>query len=326
MNTLKNYVEAMFHDFPQTRENFEVRINILSSMEDKYSDLISMGKTEQEALGTVISQFGDINELKEAYGIAVNDDEIQYLSTDRLNEYLTFSKKYAHAIAIGVSMIILGMLAPVLTNGGIVGVVLFLSVIAISVAIFILSGFRANNYEDITMASYHLFENDSIMVQNEENKFRPKFQLAITTGVILCILSVIFLILNGTDAIVIVVGTPLDSTSVLNFIPLFGLVTIAVYLFVTFGIRNGVYKLLLRDEETIEELKYGEKYGWLYRITMPLSGLVFLLLSWNRWEDLGNYPTWLIFPIVSLVTHGLIEVLSRTNKRDVDVKGREQNE
>lgn len=44
-------------------------------MENKYDDLISEGKTEQEAFGTVISQFGDINELKEAYGVAVNNDD-----------------------------------------------------------------------------------------------------------------------------------------------------------------------------------------------------------------------------------------------------------
>ena len=73
---------------------------------------------------------------------------------------------------------------------------------------------------------------------------------------------------------------------------------------------------LSRDEEIIEELEYTEKYGWLYGITMPLSSLIFLLLSWNRWDDLDKYPTWIVFPIVAIVTYGItriIGIIKKTN-------------
>ena len=68
MKILKNYVDAMFKEMPETRDILDLKQSILESMEQKYEDLLAEGKNESEALGTVISQFGDIEELKEAYG------------------------------------------------------------------------------------------------------------------------------------------------------------------------------------------------------------------------------------------------------------------
>ena len=74
MDTLKNYVENMFHDhLPTTEESLEIKANILTSMEDKYADLLANNKTEEEALQIVINQFGDINELKEELNLSSND-------------------------------------------------------------------------------------------------------------------------------------------------------------------------------------------------------------------------------------------------------------
>ena len=69
MDVIKNYVDIMFKEFPDTSENRQLQANVLDSMEGKYLDLLDSGKNEEEALGTVIAQFGDINELKEAYGV-----------------------------------------------------------------------------------------------------------------------------------------------------------------------------------------------------------------------------------------------------------------
>ena len=38
-------------------------------MEDKYNELISEGKSENEAVGTVISEFGNLDELAETLGL-----------------------------------------------------------------------------------------------------------------------------------------------------------------------------------------------------------------------------------------------------------------
>lgn len=311
MNTLENYVEAMFNDFPKTKENLDVKVNILESMEDKYDDLIANGKTEQEALGIVISQFGDISELKEAFGISLTEDVIEYLSTERLSDYLSFARKQAYAIALGVCMIILSVIGPVLIGEEqeILGATIFLVIVALSVGVFIIYGFRNSDYKDIKAGKYHLLESDKSIIQIEHTRFKPKFQFAIATGVIICILSsVVFIILgeNGSES--------------LGFVLFFGLISIAVCLFIVFGMLRSMYNLLLRDEEFIQELQHElqrtRMFSWIYGVTMPLATMIFLWMSWERWDELDSRPTWLIFPIVAILTHGLVEILNRVNKNN----------
>lgn len=247
MNTLENYVEAMFNDFLKTKENLDVKANILASMEDKYDDLIANGKTEQLALGIVISQFGDISELKEAFGISSTDDVIEYLSTERLSDYLSFARKQACAIALGVCMIILSVIGPVLIGEEqeILGVTTFLVTVALSVGVFIIYGFRSNDCKGIKAGKYHLLESDKTIIQIEHTRFKPKYQFAIATGVIICILSIVVFIILGEN-----------GSESLGFVLFFGLIAIAVYLFIVFGMLKTMYNLLLRDEETIQELQH----------------------------------------------------------------------
>ncbi len=298
MNTLRDYVEVIFQDFPKTKANLDLKANILESMEDKYEDLITDGKTEQEAIGIVIAQFGNIDELKEAYGILPADEDVEYLPTEKLNEYILFKEKFAHMIALGVSMIILSVLAVFLLPEGL-GIIILLTVVAISVAIFILFGLRSTEYKHVDEARYYLFGNDKAEIQKKYNKFKPKFQFAITVGVALCILSVaLFYIFNDT----------FNVGDALSFIPFFGLIAIAVYLFITYSIRNSMYNVLLRDEETIKEMQDEKSFEWVYGITMPLASMIFLAFGFlkNAW-----HPAWLIFPIAAILTNGIIEVLKR---------------
>ena len=69
MDTIKNYLETMFANLPNTVEVKKAKDELYSMMEDKYTELINEGKTENEAVGTVISEFGNLDELAEALGV-----------------------------------------------------------------------------------------------------------------------------------------------------------------------------------------------------------------------------------------------------------------
>ena len=56
METIKNYLEAMFANMPRTADVEKAKAELLQMMEDKYNELISEGRTENEAVGTVISE------------------------------------------------------------------------------------------------------------------------------------------------------------------------------------------------------------------------------------------------------------------------------
>lgn len=70
MTKIQNYVENVFAGLPKTKEAVEMKLGIIDSMEEKYSELLSMGKNENEAFGEVIADFGSIEEIREELGLA----------------------------------------------------------------------------------------------------------------------------------------------------------------------------------------------------------------------------------------------------------------
>ena len=63
METIRIYLENMFSRLPKTPQIIRLENDMLRTMEDKYEELKSQGKSENEAIGIVISEFGNIDEL-----------------------------------------------------------------------------------------------------------------------------------------------------------------------------------------------------------------------------------------------------------------------
>ena len=69
METIRNYLETMFAGLPNTPEVLRARDELWQMMEDKYSELIAEGKSENAAIGTVISEFGNLDEIAGELGL-----------------------------------------------------------------------------------------------------------------------------------------------------------------------------------------------------------------------------------------------------------------
>ena len=69
VNTIKNYLESMFANMPNSPEVLKAKNELWQMMEDKYTELIGEGKTENEAVGTVISEFGNLEDLADVLGL-----------------------------------------------------------------------------------------------------------------------------------------------------------------------------------------------------------------------------------------------------------------
>ena len=67
METIRNYLESMFADLPNTAAVLKAKQELYSMMEDKYTELREEGKAENEAIGIVISEFGNLDELAERF-------------------------------------------------------------------------------------------------------------------------------------------------------------------------------------------------------------------------------------------------------------------
>ena len=78
MNEVEEYVSRMFSGLPQTKAVLEMKRNILEAMQEHYEELLSQEKSKNEALGAVISQFGNIDEIKKELGITEEPEERHY--------------------------------------------------------------------------------------------------------------------------------------------------------------------------------------------------------------------------------------------------------
>ena len=63
METILNYLDNMFVNMPKTPEVLRAKEYLAEMMEDKYNELIAEGRLQNEAIGIVISEFGNIQEL-----------------------------------------------------------------------------------------------------------------------------------------------------------------------------------------------------------------------------------------------------------------------
>ena len=69
METIRNYLSTMFAGLPDTPEVRRAYEELAAMMEDKYTELIAEGRSENEAVGTVISEFGNLEEIAQTLGI-----------------------------------------------------------------------------------------------------------------------------------------------------------------------------------------------------------------------------------------------------------------
>lgn len=181
METILNYLESMFAQLPQTGEVLKAKKEMLAMMEDKYQELKDNGKSENEAVGTVISEFGNIEELTRELGIedkTIKEDlsedisgttqnntviePIRKVSINEGKEFIDEQRFLSVRIAIAVVMCILSPVI-LLVLGGIsedhiwpmidegfamtVGCIVMFLLVAPAVGLFIVYGMKLEKYK-----------------------------------------------------------------------------------------------------------------------------------------------------------------------------------
>lgn len=69
MNVIIAYLETMFGAYPRSARMLEAKAELQTMMEDAYSGFIAAGLSENEAVGRVITEFGNLDELAPVLGI-----------------------------------------------------------------------------------------------------------------------------------------------------------------------------------------------------------------------------------------------------------------
>ena len=307
MDAIKTYLDNVFAAFPQTQRVLALKDEMLANMEEKYQALKQEGKSEHEAVGGVIANFGSIDEIAAELGIDTNKDEpddILHLSAEETRAYLNQVKKSGFFIGIAVWVVLLGVSVMLLLDMKVTGTwtwkitsdaagifVLFLA-IAAAVPVLIINGLKMNSFNHLGQQDIRLDTKTRAEIEQERQKFAPRFAAQISVGVAAILLAVgAFVFFSET------VGTIYDSLPPALFVLIIGF---AVFLFITAGTVYYAYDVLLgkRGYANRQRFKASERLiGTIAAVYWPLMVAVYLAWSFigRAWDI-----SWLVWPIASV--------------------------
>jgi hypothetical protein len=322
MDTIRNYLDNLFASLPKTAKITELKSNILSNMEDKYNELKRQGKTENEAIGIVISEFGNIDELISELGISTdhNTPSQPLVTMNEVEEYLKVKKVMGIQIGIGAFLCILApallVLLSVLVENGIIftslngdaayvpGLIVLFLLIATAVGIFIFSGMNFERFKYME-EGVQLPMGVSVELKRRHDAFNSTYYLCVVVGVCLCIISPVSLFLSSMIS---------DEASEYGVVILLMIVSVAVFLFISSGnVRESYEKLLQIGDYTPKKKKEDKVIGAVAVCVWPLAVAIFLFcgLVYNLW-----YIAWVVFPITGILFGMFSAVYSIITEKD----------
>ncbi|MBO6108659.1 MAG: DUF4097 family beta strand repeat protein [Eubacterium sp.] len=264
MDTLREYLENMFRNVENTPEIEKAKAELYQMMEDKYEQLMADGKSENEAVGTVIMEFGNFDEIVKELGIEDSvrqagadgssdpDENVnggnesnaggagasagnttaggngssaggnagaaggstwsgagtykrkpnvkkEHWSKENANEYVTYAKKHAMYMGLGVALCILPpFMATVMTTGlsfltyvasGILGGFSFFLCIGIAVALFISAAHQTSLHGKVKRRAIELDQSAREFIDQSAYALDGKRHVCLVIGVLLIIMG-----------------------------------------------------------------------------------------------------------------------------------------
>ncbi|MDF2647971.1 MAG: hypothetical protein K0Q73_3776 [Paenibacillus sp.] len=307
MDTIIGYLDNMFASLPKNDQTIKLKQDLLATMEEKYYELKHEGKSENEAVGIVISEFGNIDELASELGVTRGREEkpLRVVSDWEAEEYAIAKRKTGFLIGLGVflcitgaAMLVLlsalaedGLLGPFVTDdaGGWIGLIAMFMLIVSAIAMFIYSGAKLD--------SFSYMRNEFVMphalqtyIRHKQRAFAPTFTLALIVGVCLCVMSPVMIF--AASAIN-------EDLTVYGVAAMLLMVAVAVFLFTYYGNVKESFSVLLQEgDHTLEKKEENRVVGAVAAIVWPVATCAFLIsgLVYHQW-----HINWIIFPVTGIL-------------------------
>ncbi len=335
MDTIRTYVENMFASMPKTAQVLKVKEGLLTSMEDKYNQLKSEGKSENEAVGIVISEFGNIDELTRELGIepvkAETGSNSRYVSRSEGEEYIAATKRYSWFVAIGVALCIvaggvcamvnaifagwylpsgpiaaLGRLGEDSGNefGEMAALFMLLLTIAAGVVFIIIGESNLEKYDYMKIGSISIDPDFEKEINQRSVDYSPRSITFVAIGVALCILS----------PIVLIISTYLVSGGTSVFAML-ATIAAAVIMFIRVDSIEDCYRCLLNKGRKQRKKKRNKTANIISSILWPVTLCIFFIWSfgWHAWSI-----SWIVFPIAGILSGMISGISSAVSGDDED--------
>ena len=328
MEIIGNYIEMAFSTLPKTPELYRLKEEMTANLEDKYLELKAQGKTENEAVGMVIAEFGNIEEIAKEMGISVAEvgDVEELAPTVTLpmaEEYVEVRRKASIINGFACMLCILGASVVVgaslfvnqITFIPIIGVLILLVLVAIAIGLFVFAGSKTKKWDYIEKGSFRLEGNLTKMtLETQQDAYRPTYTLFTIIGIVMYILGVGILLLGNAFA---AYGNVPEIYAVGGVLPLLWLAAVATLILIVSHSKNTAYNALLKKEEFDPKTKKsGHVIGAIAAIWWPLSVALFLALGFL---GKGGFKTaWIVWPISGVLFGGIAALINAlaTNKNN----------
>lgn len=325
MEVIRTYLDNLFSALPDTPQTRRAKEELWGMMEDKYQELKEQGLPENQIIGTVISQFGNLDEVRESLGL-----EQPYAAAPppqpkpagvpvdfaQARDCLAVYRKASRGIGIGVVLCILAVV-PLFVMLSLfefhlfsqsvavaVGLGLLFVLVAAAVVLFIFCGLRISRYEEWKTNGVLLDQPGVDWARQQKVRLSRHFPLRIALGVVLCILSVVPMLVTG----VLMDGAPLEDGAVLMALSaLFPIAAVGVYQFISAGMMDSCCKMLLGELNSGPALspadaKTGKKVPTVVdivaQIYWPLVVTAYLVWSFWTWDW---WISWILWPVAAIV-------------------------
>ena len=327
VNTIKNYLESMFANMPNSPEVLKAKNELWQMMEDKYTELIGEGKTENEAVGTVISEFGNLEDLADVLGLrgafeqkaqTIDNTPRRNITREEAFDYVKDRTTNGLMVGIGVFLCITSVICPMVLSfysriGGVVGAMGMAGMIAVAVVLFALAGAKTRKWDFIGKVPCSLDYGTATEVSEEREKYRTSHAVRLTIGILLCALCWVPAAIMEE----LIFDLPIIGDVITPSI-LFVAVGVGVFLIIlTNKIMNSYDNLLGTNDKATVSGNYGMESEPVYinktvdtimsvywpTITCIYLSYSFLTFNW--------FSSWIIWPIAGIIHHVLRKNLTK---------------
>ena len=243
------------------------------------------------------------------------------VSMEEAAGFLDFRKTAAHRISLGVmlcifSPVLLIVLGGIQATGRIeiseyqvtgLGVGVLLALVGIAVALFVLTGIQGKRYEYFEKESLDTEYGVDGMVREKREKFRPRYTVQLTAGIVMCVIAVIP---------IFTIMSVFDEDSGLPYIASVAFMLIIIGLGVLLIVRSvmiwsGMHMVLEEGDFTREAKEEERKNAPIATIYWCAATAIYLGYSFitGRWDI-----SWIVWPVAG-VFYGAVTGIAKVLRR-----------
>lgn len=320
METIKNYLETMFRNLPETSQVIKAKQELLQMMEDKYSELIANGSSENEAVATVISEFGNLDELAQTLNIEteVNHNANKTRRSVSLDEIKEYSKVKINSLifrGLSIFFYITCCTPVIICPDKKIGIALLFVFIALGIGTGLFCDSLVSNWKFLKHEECSISPETIDYLVEQRKKFNTSYCIMHSLGILLCALCFVPEIFYH--------GSILDGKVHLSGSLLFFSLGIGIFLNVYANGRNKMYGKLLglnqvntiggnyavQSEKAVKKYK-NKTVQYIMDIYWPVITCIYLIISFLtfHWEI-----TWIFWIIASVVNTMIKNIYGEEN-------------